>query len=308
VRFLGAIGRHFVAGLAPPASDRGFPDAADTPVVPSPTLRVPLLAAACVLVGVGFALVALGPDRRAAPPALGRNVVSSLWSVPVDGGPPRLLLRDPHHQDAFPLYRRDGSLLFARPTSLSTTALFSLRAGRVTRLRALPVFAPLAYSPALDELALPHGRTIAAETLDVRVIRRLARVPATTIPSWSGDGTTLAYSRTVRTPVNRYQNELIVVRSGRTRVLPVGASATELAVSPTGDRVLFVLARRRMLLDLATRRRTVAFGDIRGGLVLLDLRTGRRWRGPARTGSVTFSPDGRALVYVRLYAAQSMPK
>jgi WD40-like Beta Propeller Repeat len=291
--------------------------------VPPPTLRIPLVAVAFVFAVIALALVALAPHRRAAPPPLNRNVVSSLWSVPVDGGAPRTLLRDPHHQDAFPLYRRDGTLLFARPT-LSSAALFSLRAGHVTRLRALPVFAPPAYSPALDELALPRGRTIAAETLDGRVARRLARVPSTTIPSWSADGTTLVYSQTVRTPANRYQSALIVVRSGRARVLPVRAAATELAVSPAGDRVLFVLGRRLMLLDLATRRRrvvarggswpawspngrTVAFCD-RRGVVLLDLRTGRRTRGPAQAAGAAFSPDGRSLVYVRLYAAQSMPK
>ena len=286
-------------------------------------LVVVVWAAALVAAAAGFLPALVRVRRAVVVRVVGAHVTTEVWSVPVDGGRARLVLRDRGHQDAFPVYRNDGSLLFVRPTSLTTTALFSLRGGHVTRLRRLPVFAPLAYSPALDELALPRGRTLQAETPNGRVVRTLARVSATTIPAWSADGTTLVYSHVVRTPVNRYQPELVVVRGGRTRIVPVGFVGS-IAVSPTGDRVVFELARRLVLLDLVTGRRrvlagnvsspvwspdgrTVAAGDARG-ILLVDVRTGRRRRGPAKAAGVSFAPDGRALVYTRLYAAQSMPK
>jgi hypothetical protein len=254
-------------------------------------VRALLLLAAVAACALATAAVGVVAGRRAQtePPALNPNVVSSIWSVPVAGGRPRLVLRDRRHQDAFPAARPDGSILFVRPTSIATTALFAVRSGQAPRrLRSLPDFAPLAYSPARDELALADGSTLFAET------------------------------------PNPYRNELVVVRGGRSHAIPVEGSAGGLALAPHGDRLLFAIGRRLYLLHLGSgeRRvvapdggsaawspdgRTIALGDAHG-LRTLDLATGRGRRIAWRGAYASFSADGATLVYVTLKLAQSMPK
>src|SRR5437763_1181627 len=122
-----------------------------------------------------------------------RGVVSSVWSVPVTGGPARLVLRDRGVQDGFPVYRSGGrSILVVRPMSLLSIGAD----GRPRGLRSLPSFDPLAYSPARDELAVLRGDAVFEETLSGRRVRLLARVSplGSSNPAWSADGSTLAFA------------------------------------------------------------------------------------------------------------------
>jgi WD40-like Beta Propeller Repeat len=269
----------------------------------------------------GVGLLVLRSDRQTAPPALSRDVVSSLWSVPVGGGRPQLVLRDPGWQDSFLVYRRDGTILFERPTALGTTALYSLvPGGRPQRLRNLTMFTALAYSAARDELAVLHGREIVAETVSGRTTAVLAHVGrlGSSSPAWSADASTVAFSRQVHTASNPYQEELVIVRGGHERRFRLAGSAAPLALSPHGDRLAFAWGMSLYLLDVETGRkhllanrgsylaawspdgRSVAFDDSHG-LVALDLVSGRRRLLAARgAAGAAFAPDSRSVLYVTL--------
>jgi Tol biopolymer transport system component len=275
-------------------------------------LRWPLLGAVVAAVLLGFAV--LRPDREPqAPPT--PHVVSSFWTVPVTGGRPRLLFRD-RGQDTFPTYRRGGrSILFARPTSLGSTALFSATlGGEVQRLRALPVFAKLAYSPATDEIAVKRGSAIVAANLTSGRTRVLAQTGHEQCCSvWSADGSTLAFGRLGDQP------ELVLVRGKEQRVFHFAAGApSPLALSPRGDRLLFSWGRQLFLLNTHTGRRrlfttagsnsaawspdgsAILYYD-RDGLVARNLRTNRRSvilpKPNVAVGGASFSPDGKTVVY-----------
>lgn len=253
-------------------------------------------------------------DEPAAAPTT--DVVSTIWSAPVAGGKPRLLLRDAGHQDAFPAWRRDGSILVTRATSLGETALVSLRRdGRVRELRRLPVFSPLQYSAKRDALALTRGTKLVAETPTGKRLGVLALVPRSSVVAWSADGRSVAFPGT---------RDVVVVRDSARRAYPVPGAPSGLALSPSGDRILFESARRLLLLDTSSGSsrvvaprgfgaswspdgRTIAFSDDRG-VVFLDLVTNRRTRGPAHAALVSFAPDGRSVVYARVNDAQSIPK
>jgi Tol biopolymer transport system component len=286
-----------------------------------PLLRWPLLAAVAALVTgwIGFALLR-APEPLQAPPPLNRNVVSSIWSIPVAGGRPQLVSRARGWQDSFPTYRRDGSILFVRWTSSTTVELLMTNLeGRVQRLRSLPVFTQLVYSPATDEIALARGSTIVAESLAGDRRRVLAHLGSDRrVPVWSADGTSIAFSRQVRSRTGTYHPELVVIRSGRERVYPLpSGSPGPVAFSPHGDQLLFGWGLQLFLLDTHTGRRrlfangnashaawspdghTIAYLDD-DGLVTKDVRTNRR-RVLVRRPNATygaFSPDGRSLVYV----------
>lgn len=282
-------------------------------------LRWPLLGAVVAAVLLGFAVLTTDREPQAPPTP---RVVSSFWEVPVNGGRPRLLFRD-RGQDNFPLYRRGGrSILFVRPTSLGSTALFSATPGEgVRRLRSLPVFAQYAYSPATDEIAVHRRAAIVAESLSTGRTRVLARTGHEQCCSvWSADGSTLVFFRMTRTPQVRYEPGLVVVRGKEQRVFRLAAGApSPLALSPHGDRLLFSWGRQVYLLDTHTGRRrlftnagsnaaawspdgrTIMYFD-RNGLVMRNVRTNRRRvLVPKPTtlavGGASFSPDGRTVVY-----------
>src|SRR4051812_1554612 len=106
-----------------------------------PLLRWPIFAAVAALVVTWVGLAAVRkPDAAPRPPSLNRNVVASFWSVPITGGRPRLLFRTRGWQDAFPTYRRDGSILFVRPNETGQAVFARTTRGAVRRLRPLPTF------------------------------------------------------------------------------------------------------------------------------------------------------------------------
>jgi Tol biopolymer transport system component len=278
------------------------------------------LVATTVVVGAAsFGLLSVGSHRDPAPPPLNRGIVTRIWSVPVAGGRPTLLLRDRGAQDGFPFYRRGGrSILFVRPTSLTTSSLFLLApGGRPRRLRDLPVFARVGYEPAADRLAVVRGDRVVLETVAgrrVRVLVSRGSLGPPSLPVWSADGRTIAFARVVRTRSNPYQQQIVVRRGGRTRVFPVWGTPSELAVSPHGGRIALDRYRGLALLDVRTGRmrllvrggssptwspdgRTLAYRDVRG-LVALDLRTGRRRRLVPKALYPTFAPDGRSILYI----------
>jgi Tol biopolymer transport system component len=283
-----------------------------------PLLRRPLVAvvAALVVAWVGFAVLR-SPETPSGAPPLNRKVVASFWSVPVAGGRPRLLLRTRGWQDAFPTYRRDGSILFVRPTALGQALFATSPGGAVRRLRALPVLTQLVYSQATDEIVVLRDSALYAESLSGKRRRLLAKGQVGS-GVWSADGSTLAFGRQIPTATGAYRPELVVVRGRREQVFRLdGGSPGPVALSPHGDRLLFSWGLQLFLLDTHTgRRRLFANGSsgyaawspdghtiayLNGvGLVTRDVRTNRRrvLVPRSRSGWGAFSPDGRRFVYV----------
>lgn len=275
--------------------------------------------ASLLVVFVAAALGFSAWSHREVTTAPGQDVVSSLSSVPVTGGRARLVLRERGAQDGFPTYRSGGrSILLVRPRAAGTTTLLAIgRNGHPQRLRSLPSFSPLAYSPARDELAVLRGHAVFAETLSGRRLRLLARVSphGSSNPAWSADGTTLAFAQVDRA----YRQELVVLRGHREQRFRMRGSPTDLALSPHGDRVAFDRGSKLLLLDVKTGRtrvlaangsqaawspngRLLAYSDPRG-LVMLDLVSGRRRFVAAKAANPSFAPDGRTLLYVTLSTA-----
>lgn len=286
------------------------------------TLSAVTLAVALAVGGI----VLLQPRSHAepAPPSYPNPaLVSSIWSVPVAGGRPKLLLRDRGWQDSDPLVLPDGTIVFERPTALAKVGLFALRPGQhhPDWLRKLPIFAALGYSSGRGEIATQRGHAIVAETLGGTRLRVLAHVRGSSwsIPAWSPDGSTLAYAETVRTATNHYQAELVVLRDGTTRRFPLAASPLPLALSPHGDRLVFAWGTALYLLDTRSGRRslleqrgaffaawspdgrTIAHDDAHG-LVAYDVATHRRRVISHRGGTAAFTADGRHLVFITLAA------
>lgn len=283
-------------------------------------LPVSILAAALGL--GGFVLLHQRSHRQpAAPPYPNPALVSSIWSVSVAGGAPKLLLRDRGWQDSDPLVLPDGTIAFERPTSVSTTGLFGLRAAeRHPRwLRKLPVLAALGYSTGRGEIATQRGHAIVAQSIRGRTLRVLAHVRGSSwsIPVWSHDGSTLAYAQTVRTVANPYQAELVILRHGETHTLPFTGSPRALALSPHGDRLVFSWGSGLYVLDTASGKKRLLASraspyaawspdgrfityDGASGLVLLDVASDRRRVISRRGATAAFTPDGRDLVFITL--------
>jgi Tol biopolymer transport system component len=282
-------------------------------------VAIPFLVAACLAVAA-FALVESRSVRQPSPPPYPNPALaSSIWKVPVSGGRRRLLLGGRGWQDSEPIVLPDGkTILFERPTSLSTVGLFMLRPGRHPLwLRNLPLFGRLGYSSGRGQFAWQRGQKIVAETIQGRPAGVLAHIRGSgwSVPVWSADGNTLAYAQTIRTPANPYQGEIVIKRRAGTRHFQLAGSAGPLAFSPSGDQLVFSWGRSLYILDTRTgeRRllannagsyaawspdgRTIAYGDPTG-LVALDLPTNRRRLVYPKGAAPTFTPDSKHLIFI----------
>jgi hypothetical protein len=229
----------------------------------------------------------------------------------------RLVFRTRGWQDTFPTYRRDGSILFVRPTPFDQALFITTPGGAVRRLRALPVFTQLVYSPTTDEIVVWRDSALYAESLSGKR-RRLLAEGQVGGAAWSADGSTFAFGRQVGNGKSAYRPEQVVVRDRREQVFRLKASSpTPLALSPHGDRLLFSWGQQLFLLDTRTGRRrlfadgssgygvwspdgrTIAYFDD-DGLVTRNVRTNRRTVliPRPRAGWGAFSLDGRSFLYV----------
>lgn len=278
-----------------------------------PLLRWPVFAAVAALVvaWLGFAVLR-SPDAPPEPPRLNRNIVASFWSVPVSGGRPRLLFKTRGWQDAFPTYRRDGSILFVRANATGQALFLATKSGVVRRLRSLPVLTDLVYSQATDEIVVWRNAVLYAESLSGKRRRLLAT--ANSLGVWSPDGSAFAFARQTRQGT---RPELVVIRARREQVFRLDAGVpAPVALSPNGEEVLFRWGLQLFLLDTQTGRRrlfaneaswvawspdgdAIAYADA-DGLVVRNMNTNRKALlvPGVRTGSASFSPDGRTLVYL----------
>jgi hypothetical protein len=282
------------------------------------------LALALVVAAVEAALL-LRPHRSslAAP-----KLVSELWSVPVAGGGPRLLLRV-RRQLAEPAFAPDGSLLLLRTgESVADPArLVRWRPGAPPRqvgTRAWRLTSPgIAWSPGRERAALATGRGIDLIDPDGGARRLLVR-GRFDAPTWSADGRTIVFAATSERADRAYVSKVWTIRpdgSGRRLVLADPAPATNEALSSDGRLLALSLRGRAELLDLHTRRlralpiRTPSYSGFAWsldgrlllhqgdhGLRVLRLRDGRdRLLAPLGFDG-TFSPGGRRVVFVRLHA------
>lgn len=286
-----------------------------------------------VLVGLVAAATALIPlaveQRRVATEPIEPRMTTSLWSMPLSGGRPKLEARL-HGQYDFPVAARGGVLL-VRPRLLRGGAgIWSLRRGKLTRVGRLPIFAAPEWSPDRKHLVSWYGPP-SIEIVDlqgrrVRTITRNHGEGGFSTPSWSGEE--IAFTRESR-PASGWRLDLEVWHAGGglawKRQLPLPQPSVALA--PDGRRVALVAVRTLKVVTRRTSRvlatdaaqysaptwtpdgRKLVYFDTAGQLVVQEAATGtRRVLVGGRLYDASVSPDGRTVFYLGEKPAVSIPK
>lgn len=274
-------------------------------------------AAVLALVAGAVALIPLGlqAHRSAArPPAF--SGTTTVWAVPVDGGPPRELLRLSGRYSS-PTGLPDGSLVLVRPTTAGA-GLWRFRDGHGTRIAALPELAAPVWSPNRSRYALwePNAQVV-IRRLDGTRVRTLTRQPGIGgigCSSWAGPY--IACVRESR-PHGGWRLDVEVWRPDgtlvRRRRLAFPFGSTTAVVAP-GGRVLVVRPFRGGREAPAPAPtplftpdgRTLVFVDRRGRLVARGVRT--RVLMQRALGDFGLSADGATVYVARVKAAVSIPK
>jgi dipeptidyl aminopeptidase/acylaminoacyl peptidase len=250
-----------------------------------------------------------------------------VYSVPVSGGRPTLLLRV-RRQLAEPAFAADGKTLLFLRAGASAVAPFRLVAWRrggvpsVVGTRSWTLTSPgVAWSQRRDRAAVSTARGI--ELVDPAGHARLVVAGTFDAPTWSADGSTLAFSGRRKRADGLYVSDVWTVRPdgrGLRRVLTDPAPVYGESLSPDGTRLALSLRGKAELLDLRTRRLRalpIATKSYAGfawspdgrllahlgadGLRVLDLASGRDRLVAPRGFDGVFSPDGRRIVFLRLH-------